>query len=155
MISSTTSPTARTASNFSSPNSNLPPWVVSRISVPELLSTLWIAVLLADVLRGIHETVRPGFVQELAQDGTVYGNTVTNGELAVYGVVLAFLAIVVVLARILPRKWNRGVNYVAAAMMISGVLSSWPKDPDDLVFGSVQLLGSIVVVAICIRWRRD
>ena len=129
-----------------------PSRVSSRISTPELLSTLWIAVLLADVLRGIHETLRPGFVEELAVEGTVYGNVVTDGSLAVYGVVLGYLSVLVVLSRVLPRRANRWANVIGSLMMISGVLVSWPKDPDDLIFGTVQLAGAVAVMAICVRW---
>ncbi|MFK8023201.1 MAG: hypothetical protein AB8G26_04480 [Ilumatobacter sp.] len=124
----------------------------SQISTPELLSTLWIAVLLADVLRGIHETLRPGFVAELATQGTVYGNTVTNGSLAVYGVVLGYLSVLVVLSRVLPHRANRWANALGSAMMISGVLASWPKDADDLIFGAIQLAGALTVMTICVRW---
>ena len=127
----------------------------SRVSTRELLSTTWIAVLLADVLRGIHETLRPGFVRELATQGTVYGNEVTDAELAVYGVVLGYLSVVVVLSRVLPRRWNRFANVTASLMMASGVLLSWPKDPDDVIFGSVQLAGALLVLVICARWTAD
>ncbi len=123
-----------------------------RISTPELLSTLWIAVLLADVLRGIHETLRPGFVSELADQGTVYGNTVTDGALAVYGVMLGYFSALVVLSRVLPRRPNRWANTIGAAMMIAGVLVSWPKDPDDLIFGALQVAGSALIIVTCLRW---
>ena len=129
-----------------------PGWPSSRLSTPELLSTLWIAVLLADVLRGIHETLRPGFVEELATEGTVYGNVVTDGALAVYGLMLGYFSVLVVLSRVLPRRASRWANGIGAAMMISGVLVSWPKDPDDLIFGAVQVAGSAAVLAICLRW---
>lgn len=126
-----------------------------RIPIPELLSTLWVTVLFADVLRGIHETLRPGFVAELANEGTNYGRVVTDATLLWSGFALAFIAVVVVLARVLPRRPNRIVNVVAGLMMIGGVLASWPKDPDDVVFGTVQVVGAALVVAICARWRAD
>ena len=128
-------------------------WLNSTVSTPELLSTLWIAILLADALRGIHETLRPGFVEELATEGTVYGNVVTDGALAGYGVVLGYLSTLVVLARVLPRRASRWANAIGSVMMISGVLVSWPKDPDDLIFGAVQLAGAVAVMAICLRWE--
>lgn len=118
-----------------------------------LLSTIWIAVLFADVLRGVHETLRPGFVEELALDGTVYGNEVTDATLLVSGVILTFIVSVVVLARILPRRANRIVNALAAVLMIGGVLAIWPKDPDDYVFGAFQIAGAVWVLAIVGRWN--
>ncbi|MEM7324768.1 MAG: hypothetical protein AAF531_16895 [Actinomycetota bacterium] len=129
------------------------PWRHPRITIPELLSTLWIAVLFADVLRGVHEILRPGFVDELANEGTNYGRVVTDATLFWSGLVLAFIASVVVLARVLPRRSNRIVNIIAGVMMIGGVLFSWPKDPDDFVFGTVQILGAVIVITISARWR--
>ncbi len=122
---------------------------------PILLSTLWIAILLADALRGIHETVRPGFVDELAHEGTVYGNEVTDGILLGSGFVLVYIIAVVVLSRVLRRQANRLVNVIASLLMMAGVLASWPKDPDDLVFGGFQVAGALLVVVICARWRAD
>lgn len=143
-----------TVVNPSSP-SGLPKWNHQSVDTPTLLSTLWIAVLFADAFRGLHETLRPGFVEELAHEGTVYGNHVTDGVLLVSGVGLAFLCAVIVLARILPRRANRVVNVLAAIMMISGVLASWPKDADDLVFGAFQIAGSALVMSISVRWKQD
>ena len=116
---------------------------------------MWIAVLLANLFRDIHEVLRPGFVDELAHDGTVYGTRVSDSTLLGSGIVLVFLVSVVVLARILPRRSNRRINFVAAALMAAGVLASWPKDPDDFVFGVFQLLGVALVVAVCAHWRDD
>jgi len=127
----------------------------STVDTPALLSTLWTSILFADVLRGVHETLRPGFIDELAHEGTNYGREITDTTLLWSGVVLTFITSVVVLARILPRRWNRRVNVAAAVMMAAGVLASWPKDPDDYVFGSFQLVGSIAVAVICARWRTD
>lgn len=122
---------------------------------PALLSTMWIAVLLFNLFRDVHETLRPGFVDELAREGTVYGTQVTDSTLLVSGFVLVFLVSVVVLARILPRRSNRRVNVLAAVLMASGVLASWPKDPDDFVFGAFILIGVALVVMVCARWRND
>lgn len=128
---------------------------VHQSDAPALLSTLWIAVLLANLFRDIHEVLRPGFVDELAHDGTYYGTRVSDSTLFWSGIVLVLLVSVVVLARILPRRSNRRINVAAAALTAVGVLSSWPKDPDDFVFGAFQLIGVALVVTVCARWRHD
>ena len=129
--------------------------VSPQIDTPTLLSTMWITVLLANLFRDVHETLRPGFVDELAHEGTYYGRQVSDNTLLWSGFVLVFLVSVVALARILPRRSNRIVNVVAATMMAAGVLASWPKDPDDFVFGAFQLIGVALIVAVCARWRDD
>lgn len=122
---------------------------------PIQLSSLWIAILLANLFRDIHEVLRPGFVEELATAGTVYGNQVTDSTLLWSSFALVALVAMVPLARVLPRLWNRRANYAAAAMMASGVLVTWPKDPDDLVFGASMIIGLGLIVAICVRWREE
>jgi len=116
---------------------------------------MWIAVLLASLFRDIHEVLRPGFVDELAHSGTVYGTQVSDSTLLGSGLVLLFLVSMVVLARVLPRRWNRRLNVVAAGLMVVGVLVSWPKDPDDFLFGTFQLIGVALVVTVCAHWRDD
>jgi len=125
------------------------------IDTRALLSTVWIAVLLANLFRDVHEILRPGFVDDLAHSGTVYGTRVTDSTLVGSGLVLVFIISVVVLARILPRRSNRRVNVLAAVLMAAGVLALWPKDPDDLVFGAFQLSGVALVVVICAFWREE
>ena len=129
--------------------------LVHIVDVPTFLSTMWIAVLLANLFRDVHEILRPGFVEELADEGTVYGTTVSDATLVVSGIVLILLVSTVVLARFLPRRSNRRVNVVAAVAMSGGVLASWPKDADDLLFGTVQLAAAALIVAVCVAWRES
>lgn len=128
---------------------------IDRVGRPVVLSSLWSATLLSMLFRDVHETLRPGFVDELAHDGTVYGTEITDTTLVVSGIGLLALCSTVVLARVLPRRSNRRVNLGAAALLTAGTLFSWPKDPDDLVFGAAQLGAAALVVAICARWRED
>lgn len=120
-----------------------------------MLSTLWIAILIGGLFRDVHEILRPGFVDELAHQGTNYGREVTDGLLLGSGLVLMLLISVVFLARVLPRRPNRIVNFVATGFTTLGTLAIWPKDPDDIAFGLFQLAGVALVVAICVRWPQN
>ena len=48
---------------------------------------------------------------------------------------------------------NRVANAVVAAAVALGLLATWPKDADDLVFGAFQMIGLVAVVLISIRGR--
>lgn len=120
---------------------------------PQLLSTIWIAVLLSMLFRDVHEYLREGFIAELANAGTVNGTEVTGTTLLVSGLVLQLPLAMVVLARILPRRISRVANVVVAAVMALGVVVLWPKDADDIVFGTFQLVGLAAIVIICVRWH--
>jgi hypothetical protein len=37
--------------------------------------------------------------------------------------------------------------------MALGVVAIWPKDADDIVFGTFQLVGLATIVIICGRWH--
>ena len=44
------------------------------------------------------------------------------------------------------------MNGIGAVMMSSGILVTWPKDPDDLIFGALMLAGALAVLVISVRW---
>ena len=127
------------------------PW--SRALGPQLLSTLWIYVLLSMLFRDVHEFFRDGFISELANAGTVNGTEVTGTTLLVFGLVLQLPLAMVVLARVLPRQISRVANTVVAVLMALGVVGVWPKDADDIVFGIFQLVALAAIVIICHRWH--
>lgn len=122
-------------------------------SAGNLLSTLWIYVLLSMLFRDMHEILRQGFIEELATVGTVRGTEVSATTLVLSGLVLQLPLAMVVGSRLLPPRANRVANVVVAVVMSAGLLGTWPKDGDDLVFGGFQLLALLAVVAIAIRGR--
>jgi hypothetical protein len=127
----------------------------SRVASPQLLSTIWISVLLSMLFRDVHEYLRDGFIAELASAGTVNGGEVTGTTLLVSAIVLQLPLAMVVLARVLPRQINRVANIIVATVMALGVAGTWPKDADDIVFGTFQLAGLALIAVISLRWQHD
>lgn len=132
-----------------------PATLTSRTAGPQLLSTIWISVLLSMLFRDVHEYLREGFIAELATAGTVNGGEVTGTTLLVSGIVLQLPLAMVVLARVLPRRTNRIANIIVAAVMALGVAGTWPKDADDIIFGIFQLASLAFIAAISLRWQHD
>lgn len=127
----------------------------SRVASPQLLSTIWISVLLSMLFRDVHEYLRDGFIAELASAGTVNGSEVTGTTLLVSAIVLQLPLAMVVLARVLPRQINRVANIIVAAVMALGIAGTWPKDADDIVFGIFQLASLALIAVISLRWQHD
>jgi hypothetical protein len=50
---------------------------------------------------------------------------------------------------------NKMANIVVAAVISLGVLGTWPKDADDILFGIFQLAGLLAIVASCLRWHDE
>lgn len=132
-----------------------PATLSSRTAGPQLLSTIWISVLLSMLFRDVHEYLREGFIAELANSGTVNGGEVTGTTLLVSGIVLQLPLAMVVLSRVLPRRTNRLANIMVAAIMAMAVAGTWPKDADDIVFGIFQLVSLAFIAVISYRWSND
>lgn len=132
-----------------------PATLSSRTAGPQLLSTIWISVLLSMLFRDVHEYLREGFIAELANSGTVNGGEVSGTTLLVSGIVLQLPLAMVVLARVLPRRTNRLANIMVAAIMAMGVAGTWPKDADDIIFGIFQLASLAFIAVISYRWSND
>ena len=122
-------------------------------STGNLLSTLWIYILLSMLFRDMHEILRQNFIEELATAGTVRGTEVSATTLVLSGFLLQLPLAMVVGSRLLPARANRVANVVVAVVMSAGLLGTWPKDGDDLIFGAFQLLGLLAIIVIGIRGR--
>jgi hypothetical protein len=114
-----------------------------------LLSALWTFVFLNMFVRDIHEFFRAGFLQE-AVGGTVNGNTVSEMELLVAGVLLQLPLLQVVLPHVAGGPILRWASLIAAPVTFLGTLAAGLFDLDDYWFAGVQFfaLGMIVFIVL-------
>jgi hypothetical protein len=119
---------------------------VARADVVSTLSMLWVYVLLNILFRDVHELFRPGFVEELL--------TRDFDPMTVFfgGLAIQLPLALIVLTRLLRRRSARITNISAAAMTALVTVSTWPKDADDLMFSTFELLGLVVIVMVAVRW---
>ena len=122
---------------------------VSRSDVGPMLSTLWVYVLLNILFRDIHELFRPGFVEELL------GSNFDQAVVFAGGVALQLPLALVVLSRLLHRRWARIANLGVAALMALVTATTWPKDADDVLFSGFELLGLAAIAVLAWWWRED
>lgn len=130
------------------------PTLLTRLTggdVGTTLSMLWVYVLLSTLFRDVHEIFRPGFIEGMV-DNTVRGSEVDQMAVLIGGIVLQLPLALVVLSRMLSRRWSRPLNIVAGLLMAVQIAATWPKDADDLVFSAFQLAGLALLVALAWQW---
>ncbi len=118
------------------------------------LSTLWIFLLLNVLFRDIHEFFREGLLAEMVT-GTVNGVVVTEETLLIAGIVLEIMIVMVVLSRILEYRINRWANIIIGVIAIPLILTSIPRDLDDIFFTSVEILTLLFIIWSAWRWSES
>jgi hypothetical protein len=130
---------------------------VASVARPELLSTLWVFVMLnylyADVLSLMDPILLPQWV-----DGHVDGLTITRPFLLGAAVLMEVPMAMVVLSRVLPWRQNRWANLGAGAfqtIVVGASLFVGRPNIHYLFFASIEMLCTSGIVVLAWRWRRD
>ncbi len=125
-----------------------------RIDKGALLSALWLFILLNIIFRDLHQFARQD-VLEMLLDGNYFGLVLTE-ELALLGGILSLVPISMVLvSRVLQRRYARPLTYVAAFIQTSTMMSAAPTDLDDALHLTVQVLAMLAIVVTAWRWSDD
>jgi hypothetical protein len=116
------------------------------------LSAVWIFVLLNVVFRDLHDLFRPGILQEM-MSGVVNGVQLTQETLLLAGVVLEIPIAMVLLSRLLAYRVNRWANIIASVVTIPLLLTSGPKDLDDVWFLAIEVITLLLLAWYTWKWR--
>ncbi|MEM0947669.1 MAG: DUF6326 family protein [Pseudomonadota bacterium] len=113
-----------------------------------LLSALWISVLIQTVFRDIHQLVKPGFLDEIA-DGVFQGTVVTDWHFLFGAVILQLPIWMIVLSHALSDRSLVVTHRIAVPLMSVMPFLAWPSDPDDWFHTLMQFiaLGAMLYVA--------
>ncbi len=118
------------------------------------LSTLWIFVLLNVIFRDIHEIVLPRFMEEM-QAHAANGTLVSDELMLLAGVMLEIPIAMVLLSRLLPRRFSRPANIIAALFWIVALVSNGVNDLDDIWFMAIEVIGLLAIVWIAWNWKKQ
>ena len=112
-----------------------------------LISTLWIASMLAMLIRDVHEFVRSGYLAEILD------SEVSDTTLFISAFFVSIPIVMAVLARVLKRRIARPLTTTAAALWIIGVVGfNLTPDMDDVVFALLQVACMVAVVVVAVKW---
>lgn len=116
-----------------------------------ILSTLWVFVLMNMIYADIVGQLKPGYFELIAK----MSQELSAEMVLTFSVLLEIPIGLILLARILPRKANRVVNFVAAPISIAYVVFGGMDNPpiSYLFFGSVEIASMLVIMTITWRWK--
>jgi len=119
-----------------------------------MLSTMWIFVLLNMIYADILGMLRPGYLEFLDRmSQQLSGNTVL-----LFAVLMEVVIVMVMISRILDRKINRWVHFVAVPLSILWVVvpslmpSLGDTTPLSYVFFATVEVGTMLAI-LCLVWR--
>ena len=121
------------------------------MTVAERISALWIVIMFNIVFADILGFMSPGFLAQ-AQTGVVDGITITPAFLLAAAILLEIPMVMIVLSRLLPRRWARICNLIAVgvtAVFVIGGGSTWPH---YLFFVTVELAAMLYIAALAYTW---
>jgi len=125
--------------------------------MPMLMSKIWIFVSLCYIYCDVLSNMEMSVLRMLL-DGNIAGIPMTQGFLLTAGLSLQIPFLMVILAAILPYKANRITSITAAILMIIYQVVSFfigSGNPLHYVyFSAVEILGSIAIIVIAIRWKK-
>ena len=119
-----------------------------------VLSTLWLFILLNIIFRDIHQYALKSHL-EMLLTGFYNGTEVTDWLMLMGGFIVEIPILMVLLSRILKRKFNRPVNLVACVLTVGVFLAELPSDMDDVFFKVIQFAALGVIAWIAWKWKGE
>ncbi|MGB6154149.1 MAG: DUF6326 family protein [Pricia sp.] len=118
-----------------------------------VLSTLWIFVLMNMIYADIIGMLRPGYLELLDR----MSQELSPGTVLVFSALLEIPILMILLSRILERKPNRILNFVAVPISIIYVVFGGLDNPpvSYLFFGGVEIVTMLVIGYLAFKWPAD
>lgn len=118
-----------------------------QIHPKELISLLWIVVLISMLIRDVHEFLREGYFEE------IQALHFSEATVLLFGILAQIPIFMILLSRILPNTINKWTNTLAGILTILGLMSTLPTaDMDDLWFASTGFI--LVTAIIFVAWKQ-
>lgn len=108
-----------------------------------VLSTLWIFILMNMIYADIVGMLRPGYLELLNR----MSQELSPGTVLVFSVLLEIPILMILLSRILSRKANQILNFIAVPVTIVYVVfGGWDNPPVSyLFFGGVEIFTMLII----------
>ncbi|TGV04723.1 DUF6326 family protein [Flavivirga rizhaonensis] len=118
-----------------------------------VLSTLWIFVLINMIYADIMGMLRPGYLELLEQAS----KELTSGAVLTFSILLEIPIILILLSRILSRKWNRICNFIAVPISIIYVIFGGLTNPpiSYIFFATIEIIALIIILYLACKWPKQ
>ncbi|EDM46402.1 DUF6326 family protein [Marinobacter algicola] len=120
-------------------------------STEEKLSILWVCVLFNMIFADIVGFMTPGFLESVIKGET--GFEVTQELLLFFSILLEIPIAMVVLSRILPYRWNRWTNMIAATITVIFIILGGSNNLSYVFFASIEIACLMAIIFLVWRWK--
>ena len=122
-----------------------------------VLSTLWVFVLMNMIYADILNTLKPEYLQELEY----VGNNMSGETVLLFAFLMEVPIAMILLSRILNRKCNRILNFIAAPVSIlwvivpSIVMNGGNSPLSYILFASIESIAMLFIIWYSYRWKKE
>ena len=121
----------------------------TNLKTTDLLSTLWIFIMLNMIFADIFGFMSPGLLKDIINEDT----GVTGGLLLVAAVVNEIPIAMVVLSRLLKDRINRWANIIAGIITILYVIGGGSSTATYIFFAALEVACAALIIWLAWRWR--
>lgn len=126
--------------------------MLKRVDTQDLLSTLWIIVMINMLKADILSLFIPGSAEELVRTSTITGTPIP--QLMLGGAIMMEIPIaMILLSRILKTAVNRWVNIIVSIITIAFVIGGGVSYPHYLFIATVELICLLLIIWNAWKWN--
>jgi hypothetical protein len=131
---------------------NLGITVNKKIDPKDLLSTLWIVVMINMLKADVLSLNIPGISEELARTSVSTGTPIP--QLMLGGAIMMEISIaMVILSRVLKHGVNRWMNMIVSIITIVFVVGGGASYPHYIFIAIVEMICLLLIIGIAWKWR--
>ena len=132
-------------------NTSITLW--KKVDTRDLLSTLWIVVMINMLKADILSLFIPGSAEELAQTSASTGTPIP--QLMLGGAIIMEISIaMIILSRILKYRFYRWVNIIVSLITIAFVVGGRASYPHYTFIATVEVICLLVIIWLAWNWRK-
>lgn len=123
-----------------------------KIDTKDLLSTLWIVVMINMLKADILSLNIPGAAEELARTAASTGASIP--QLMLGGAIIMEIAIaMIILSRVLKYGINRWANIIVSLITIGFIIGGGASYPHYIFIATVELICLLLIIWFAWKWR--
>lgn len=125
---------------------------VKKIDTKDLLSTLWIVVMINMLKADILSLNIPGAAEEVARTAASAGASIP--QLMLGGAIIMEIAIaMIILSRVLKYSLNRWANIIVSLITIGFIIGGGASYPHYIFIATVEVICLLLIIWFAWKWR--
>lgn len=127
---------------------------LKKIGTKDLLSTLWIVVMINMLKADILSLYIPGAMDEVARTSASAGTPIPQLMLGA-AIMMEISIAMIILSRVLKYGINRWVNIIVSLITIAFVVGGGVSYPHYIFIATVEVICLLLIIGFAWMWRND